>query len=208
MTKLSDTQLVILSAAAQRADLSVLPLPDSLNLKGGALTKVMDSLRNRGLIRVTGADGGPERVIITSEGMAAIGVESEDDQAPAGATEPDAAPTAAEAGVAREGPAEAAEADTAPAPAVITADARTAPGAPPRASARMRAFSAGSPPRRPAGSCSSCPKSRGETSYSRISPASVSSATWVGPDGAISSRPPGLGPVGERWCSPITEIIP
>ena len=53
MTRLSDTQLVILSAAAQRADLSVLPLPDSLTLKGGALNKVMDSLRNRGLIRVT-----------------------------------------------------------------------------------------------------------------------------------------------------------
>ena len=41
MAKLSDTQLVILGAAAQRADLSVLPLPDSLKLKGGALAKVM-----------------------------------------------------------------------------------------------------------------------------------------------------------------------
>ena len=45
----------------------------------------MDSLRNRGLIRVIGADGGPERVVITSEGMAAIGVEPEGDEAPAGA---------------------------------------------------------------------------------------------------------------------------
>jgi hypothetical protein len=97
MTKLSDTQLVILGAAAQRADLSVLPLPDSLKLKGGALTKVMDSLRNRGLIRVLDTDGGPERVVITSEGMAAIGVEQEADEAPAGPTEPDAAPTSAEA---------------------------------------------------------------------------------------------------------------
>ena len=59
MTRLSDTQLVILGAAAQRDDLSVLPLPDGLNLKGGALNKVMDSLRNRGLIRVLGGDGGP-----------------------------------------------------------------------------------------------------------------------------------------------------
>ena len=84
MTKLSDTQLVILGAAAQRADLSVLPLPDSLKLRGGALNKVMDSLRNRGLIRVLGADGGPERVVLTSEGMAAIGVE-QDDEAQAGA---------------------------------------------------------------------------------------------------------------------------
>jgi hypothetical protein len=94
MTRLSDTQLVILSAAAQRADLSVLPLPDSLTLKGGALNKVMDSLRNRGLIRVLGGDGGPERVIITSEGMAAISVEADDDEAPAAA---DTAPTSAEA---------------------------------------------------------------------------------------------------------------
>jgi hypothetical protein len=95
MTRLSDTQLVILGAAAQRPDLSVLPLPDSLTLKGGALNKVMASLRNRGLIRVIGAEGGPQRVVITSEGMAAIGVEHEGDEAAAGATEPDAAPTSA-----------------------------------------------------------------------------------------------------------------
>jgi hypothetical protein len=94
MTKLSDTQLVILSAAAQRADLSVLPLPDSLTLKGGALNKVMNSLRNRGLIRVIGGDGGLERVVITSEGMVAIGVEAEDHEALAVA---DTAPTLAEA---------------------------------------------------------------------------------------------------------------
>ena len=99
MPKLSDTQLVILSAAAQRADLSVLPLPDSLNLKGGALTKVMDSLRNRGLIRVLGSDGGPERVVITSEGMAAIGVETEDDGGQTPVAEADTAPTPADAEV-------------------------------------------------------------------------------------------------------------
>jgi hypothetical protein len=108
---------VILGAAAQRADLSVLPLPDSLNLKGGALNKVMDSLRNRGLIRVVGTDGGPERAVITSEGMAAIGVEVEGNGAPVGATEPDTAPTTAEAGAADEEPAEAAEADGAATPA-------------------------------------------------------------------------------------------
>src|SRR5918992_5869862 len=99
MTKLSDTQLVILSAAAQRANLSVLPLPESLNLKGGALNKVMDSLRNRGLIRVLGGDGGPERVVITSEGMAAIGVEADDDEAPPAA---DTGRTSAEADSAAE----------------------------------------------------------------------------------------------------------
>ena len=94
MTKLSNTQAVILSAAAQRDDGAVLPLPDSLTLKGGALNKVMDSLRNRGLIRVLGGDGGPERVVITSEGMAAIGVEADHDEALAAA---DTAPTLAEA---------------------------------------------------------------------------------------------------------------
>ena len=108
MTSLSDTQLVILSAAAQREDLSVLPLPDSLTLKGGALNKVMDSLRNRGLIRVIGGDGGPERVAITSEGMAAIGVEADDDEAPTAA---DTAPTSAEPGSAADAPAPASEAD-------------------------------------------------------------------------------------------------
>ena len=121
MTRLSDTQLVILSAAAQRADLSVLPLPDSLTLKGGALNKVMDSLRKRGLIRVLGGDGGPERVVITSEGMAAIGVEAEDDEAPTGGKEADAlsadtAPPAAEADSAP---------DDAPAPASEANDAAT-----------------------------------------------------------------------------------
>jgi Protein of unknown function (DUF3489) len=113
MTRLSDTQLVILSAAAQRDDLSVLPLPDSLTLKGGALNKVMDSLRNRGLIRVLGGDGGPERVVITSEGMAAIGVEADDDEAPPAA---DTAPTSAEADSAAVAPAPASEADGAPTP--------------------------------------------------------------------------------------------
>jgi hypothetical protein len=107
MTMLSDTQLVILSAAAQRADLSVLPLPDGLTFKGGALHKVMDSLRNRGLIRVLGGDGGPERVVITSEGMAAIGVE---DEAPAPA---DTAPTSAEPDSEADAPAPASEADSA-----------------------------------------------------------------------------------------------
>jgi hypothetical protein len=114
MTRLSDTQLVILSAAAQRDDLSVLPLPDSLTLKGGALNRVMDSLRNRGLIRVLGGDGGPERVVITSEGMAAIGVEADDDEAPTAA---DTAPTAAEPVSAADAPAPAGEADGAAAPA-------------------------------------------------------------------------------------------
>ena len=49
MTKLSDTQSIILSAAAQRADGNVLPLPGSL--RGGAAIKVVGALLARGLIR-------------------------------------------------------------------------------------------------------------------------------------------------------------
>ncbi len=41
MPKLTDTHLVILSAAAQRQDGAVLPLPKSLKIKGGALTKTL-----------------------------------------------------------------------------------------------------------------------------------------------------------------------
>jgi hypothetical protein len=137
MPKLSDTQLVILGAAAQRADLSVLPLPDRLKLTGGALAKVMNSLCNRGLIRVIGGDGGPERMVITSEGMAAIGVEHESDETPAGATEPDTGPTAAEAGAAGEGPAEVAEADTADPPAASAPEAQPAGKPTPRAGTKQ-----------------------------------------------------------------------
>ena len=49
MTRLSDTQAIILSAAAQRPDGNVLPLPGSL--RGGAATKVVGALLSRGLIR-------------------------------------------------------------------------------------------------------------------------------------------------------------
>jgi hypothetical protein len=47
MTTLSDTQSIILSAAAQRADGNLLPLPGSL--RGGAATKVVAALLARGL---------------------------------------------------------------------------------------------------------------------------------------------------------------
>ena len=49
MTRLSDTQAIILSAAAQRPDRNLLPLPGSL--RGGAATKVVGALLSRGLIR-------------------------------------------------------------------------------------------------------------------------------------------------------------
>jgi hypothetical protein len=49
MSRLSDTQIIILSAAAQRPDGNVLPLPGSL--RGGAAGKVVTALLSRGLIR-------------------------------------------------------------------------------------------------------------------------------------------------------------
>jgi hypothetical protein len=58
MTKLSDTQLVILSAAAQREDRNVLPLPGSL--RGGAAAKVVGALLKRGLIAETATDSRDE----------------------------------------------------------------------------------------------------------------------------------------------------
>jgi len=104
MTKLSDTQLVILSAAAQREDRNVLPLPGSL--RGGAATKVVGALLKRGLIAETitdsqtKADASLNRIWrndddgraillhITDAGLAAIGIEPEGgDSAPTGADE-------------------------------------------------------------------------------------------------------------------------
>jgi len=104
MTKLSDTQLVILGAAAQREDRNVLPLPGSL--RGGAAAKVVGALLSRGLIAETTADSRTKadaalnriwrneedgRAIllhITDAGLAAIGVEPEgSDNAPTGADE-------------------------------------------------------------------------------------------------------------------------
>jgi hypothetical protein len=131
MTRLSDTQLVILTAAAQRADLSVLPLPETLKLTGGALTKVMDSLRTKGLIRVIETDGRPQRVVLTSEGMAAIGVEREDEGQTTAAADADTGPTPADGGTSAEAPAPAAKADSAATPAKRKAKAKaksTKPG--------------------------------------------------------------------------------
>lgn len=108
MTKLSDTQAIILSAAAQREDRNVLPLPGSL--RGGAAAKVVGALLSRGLIAETTTDSRTKadaalnriwrndddgRAIllhVTDAGLAAIGVEPADrDSAPTGA---DAAPSA------------------------------------------------------------------------------------------------------------------
>ena len=51
MPKLTDTQLVILSAAARREGGAALPLPESLTIKGGAVTTTLDGLRKKGLLK-------------------------------------------------------------------------------------------------------------------------------------------------------------
>jgi DNA-binding MarR family transcriptional regulator len=119
MTKLSDTQAVILSAAAQRDDGAVLPLPDSLKIKGGAVGKVLGSLKAKGLIEHRGTQRGdnPPPLRITRAGLEAIGVETEDD-APEAPTPPDTGVTSAAAEVeAVDAPAQAAGADGAATPA-------------------------------------------------------------------------------------------
>jgi hypothetical protein len=50
MARLTDTQLVVLSAAAQRADGALLPLPKRLKIEPGALTRVMKGLLKKGLV--------------------------------------------------------------------------------------------------------------------------------------------------------------
>jgi len=98
MTKLSDPQAVILSTAAQRDDGAVLPLPETLKIKGGAVDKVLGSLEAKGLIEHQGAPRGddPPPLRITRAGLQAIGVEAD---APDAATPADTGATSADTGV-------------------------------------------------------------------------------------------------------------
>ena len=59
MTSLSDTQAIVLAAAAQRPDGDVLSLPGSL--RGGAASKVITALLTRGLVRETVTDSITDR---------------------------------------------------------------------------------------------------------------------------------------------------
>jgi hypothetical protein len=117
MTKLSDTQAIILSAAAQREDRIALPLPESL--RGGAATKVVGAMLAKGFLEEVDAnmrngepvwhetgDGHGTTLVATDAGLAAIGIEPEDantaaadatdapteESAPDAPTEPEAAP--------------------------------------------------------------------------------------------------------------------
>ena len=84
MTKLTDTQLIILSRAAKRQDHGVI-LPE--RLKGQAARNTVERLISRGLVeevRATGelpvwrhADQGSFALRVTGAGLAAIGIEPE-----------------------------------------------------------------------------------------------------------------------------------
>jgi hypothetical protein len=99
MTKISDTQAVILSAASQRDDGAVLPLPETLKIKGGAVDRVLGSLKGKGLIDHLGTPRGdnPPPLCITRAGLQAIGLETEDD-ASEGATPADTDATSVDTG--------------------------------------------------------------------------------------------------------------
>ena len=86
-TKLSDTQLVILSEAAERADLCIFPIPTSVKAMGGALSNVLKSLVARGLVAERPNDANTETrppdqagehvaLVITDAGLAALGIEA------------------------------------------------------------------------------------------------------------------------------------
>ena len=91
MARFTETQLVVLSAASQRDDGSIHPLPTTL--KGGAADKVIDSLLGKGLIERIEDDRAavPDLVRITQAGLDAINV-GPDEEAPAPTQGPDAKP--------------------------------------------------------------------------------------------------------------------
>ena len=106
MPKLTDAQLVILSAAAQRDDATALPLPPTLKLNKGAATTVLTSLVKRSLLaeRPAGTadvlwresdDGHHLTLAITAAGLEAIGVEPDNDHANIPTLEPDGTPAPA-----------------------------------------------------------------------------------------------------------------
>jgi hypothetical protein len=89
MLKLNDTQLVILTAAAQRNTRLVLPLPTSLDLDEADEVVVLKGLIRRKLIVArpasrsepewqAGSGGGSQTLVITDAGLEAIGVTKEE----------------------------------------------------------------------------------------------------------------------------------
>jgi len=85
MSTLTDTQLIVLSTAAQREDNAALPLPKSVKLQGGAANHVLKSLLKKGLLAEQPAghqatawreakNGQRLMLVITDAGRGAIGV--------------------------------------------------------------------------------------------------------------------------------------
>ena len=106
MTQLSDTQALILSAAAQRPERIALPLPESL--RGGAAAKVVGSMIAKGLLQEVDAnlrkgepvwretgDGHGTTLVATDAGLVAIGIAPE--LAPSAPESADEAPSDAPA---------------------------------------------------------------------------------------------------------------
>jgi hypothetical protein len=124
MTKLTDTQSIVLSAASQRPGRRILPLPE--HIKGGAVKKVVTGLITRALaVEISaerddqvwreGADGRPLTLAATDAALDALGI------APEGG---DSAPTGADAAPSSEAP-EDTSAEATPAPKVRTPRAGT-----------------------------------------------------------------------------------
>lgn len=92
--KLSDSQLVILSCAAQRTDGALLPFPKVLRIKGAALGKVVETLRKQELIvekKVSNGEpewrrddtGLPYGLFITNAGLGHVGASEPEKTRPA-----------------------------------------------------------------------------------------------------------------------------
>jgi hypothetical protein len=93
-TKLSDSQRVILAAAAQRTDGSLLPFPENLTVECAVLNKVVETLYKRKLAEerrtINGApewrrdeDGRPLGLFITTSGLLALDVDNTEKEKPA-----------------------------------------------------------------------------------------------------------------------------
>jgi hypothetical protein len=114
----------------------VLPLPEALKIKGGAVDKVLGSLKAKGLIEHQGAPRGddPPPLCITRTGLEAIGVEPEDepDTTPVPVTDaPQDSPDAEDGHTAAQEPQAPTEpAQASQAPAAAKAKARPAKAAP------------------------------------------------------------------------------
>mgnify|MGYP001824871898 CR=1 FL=1 len=85
MPKLSRTQSTLLRTAASRRELSLMPIPDTIRLRGAALERTLRALLDRGLIVEDKGDAESGRgeemrrqLVITPAGLAAIGRKASD----------------------------------------------------------------------------------------------------------------------------------